>query len=365
MKKISLILILFWLFTGCVDERDELTGEWEYLLPNEEGANAYALLALDDKIKEGSLGDIHSLMMAKGQSVIFENYYHGHRKSELHYLQNATQSIFSMVLDTLLKEAGLKYTDHIIDLFPSRADLFDNIPQKDKITLRHLIQHKSGLWWTDVDLVQPNKVNDVAGMKNSDDWVNFVLSKRMIREPGLQYNFNSGHYILLSDILENRFDNRLEEKIDSLLFTTTGIHDWKWDSLSTGILNTVSGLQLSTEDMLKMGMVFMNDGKWKEDQILTQRWIGETKEVTYQDGYYKRTTGWLKYDVYHPAIQGNYDVESYFAWGQGGIYIVVLPQYEFVMAMTGSFQDNFEEYAIINILREYIFPSLKNKFKTT
>src|SRR5690606_16982705 len=127
---------------------------WGYEQPQHMEGNASRLLQLDRDIKDGTFGDMHSLMIIKSGKVVFENYYNGYRRKDLHPLNRITQSVFTLMAHSALESADLNRADLVIDLFPEYADVFQNIPQKDRIQLIHLLDHTSGFEWNEWDFFQ-------------------------------------------------------------------------------------------------------------------------------------------------------------------------------------------------------------------
>ncbi|GEM_PF-3217190 len=363
---IRYLFILFFvvIISGCLDRADEIDQAWNYEFPDDKGLNGAALLAMDKLIKEGRYGEVHSIMIWKDGSTLFENYYNGHSEHDLNKVERITQSFFSMTMERMLSKTDLTSNDKIIDLFPEYSYLFEDIPQKDKITVEHLIYHRSGFWWNDRDLFRPYDENDHWDMMKSPDWLEYVLSSRIIREPGMEFNFNSGHNILLSAILEKELDGGLEKQIYQAFFEPMDIQDWEWEVTPNGYLNADSGLGITTRDMTKFGILFLQNGRWKDSQLVSEEWMQEIKNTILDNNYYNIGLSWYRYDFLHPAIEGYYGTENYIARGLGGNYIIVFPEYELVMVFNGKYQNNREELIISDILKTFILPALRQESTT-
>ncbi|MCR9265395.1 MAG: beta-lactamase family protein [Flavobacteriaceae bacterium] len=150
-----------------------------------------------------------------------------------------------------------------------------------KITWEHLLQQNSDwsgeLWglkdWADRP---PNE----GGL---DDW-----KFRKLNEPGTVMEYNDVRVNVLAYSLTNVWRKPLpmvlkERLMDKIGATTT----WRWygydhawteiDGLQmksvTGGGHSGAGLFISTEDMARFGMVFLNQGKWDQEQLISQEWI--------------------------------------------------------------------------------------------
>nr|WP_293303420.1 serine hydrolase [Allomuricauda sp.] len=150
-----------------------------------------------------------------------------------------------------------------------------------KITWEHLLQQNSDwsgeLWglkdWADRP---PNE----GGL---DDW-----KFRKLNEPGTVMEYNDVRVNVLAYSLTNVWRKPLpmvlkERLMDKIGATTT----WRWygydhawteiDGLQmksvTGGGHSGAGLFISTEDMARFGMVFLNHGKWDRELLISQEWI--------------------------------------------------------------------------------------------
>ena len=59
------------------------------------------------------------------------------------------------------------------------------------------------------------------------------------------------------------------------LFRPLGIVNVKWQESPEGINCGGWGLYLKTEDLAKMGQLFLQKGKWDGQQVLPEEWIAE------------------------------------------------------------------------------------------
>ena len=197
-----------------------------------------------------------------------------------------------------------------------------------KITWEHLLQQNSAwsgeLWgvkdWAD----RPPKEGGI------DDW-----KFKKPNEPGTIMEYNDVRVNVLAYGLTHVWRQPLpqvlkENVMDKIGASTT----WRWHGYDhawteidgikmksvTGGGHSGAGLFISTEDMARFGILFLNDGKWKEEQILSKDWI--TKAITPSKpnvnyGY----MWWLnkKGNRHWEGLSEN----IYYAAGFGGNFIVI------------------------------------------
>ncbi len=362
MKFLLHILILFsFLLSACSTELTELSEEdWEYSNPQSNELNPYPLIELDNELKEEGFGPVKSLTIIKDQKLVFENYYQNCDPEDLYPLERGTQAIFYILFDELLSEAQISFSDSVINLISGYEQYFDNIPQKDRITVYDLMNNRSGIWWNEWDLQYRANPNDADEMKLQNDWVEYVLSRRMIREPGQEFNYNSGHAILLSGILSQHLEQRLFETFRNKLFEPLGIKDYQWSLTQSGRLNSASGLKMKARDMAKIGMLLAQEGQWKNQEIYSERWSDILLLPPIVDNYYNYRMGWFKFGYFHPITRDNMATvkDFVFLWGEGGQFIFVSPKNKMTVVFTGGFEHGKESDYIFYLFNKYIVPSI-------
>ena len=363
MRVLGYILILILPLISCREENPVPTNFLDYDLPYYQNLDASILKELNEQIELGVFGDIHSLLILRNDKIVFENYYANFTREDLHPINGSTQSIISAIIGTeeYLNE-NFSLSSRIIDYFPEYNQFFDNIPQKDKIEIRHLLSHTSGFWWD--EWMQPfgTDNNDAYVMSQSNDWIANVLSTPMIKEPGNNFNFNSGNAVLLAPILEKETGNELEELVKNRLFDPLEIYDWKWELTPNDYANTAWGLQMKPVDMAKIGYLFLNNGIWKDQVLFEESWINRSTRVrNWASSYLGHGYYWWRFSGYSNTVQYLTQNDIYFSWGSGGQFIFVIPHLDMVIVTTAGNYNNNDTIAL-DMLRDYIFKAVKDRY---
>ncbi len=205
-----------------------------------------------------------------------------------------------------------------------------------KITWSHLLQQNSdwsgSLWgikdWAD----RPPREGGL------DDW-----KYRELKEPGTVMEYNDVRVNVLAYSLTHVWRKPMplvlkEELMDKIGASTT----WRWhgyrdawteiDGLKmksvTGGGHSGGGIFISAEDMARFGLLFLNMGKWKDEQLISREWIQEALTPSKSNPNYGYMW-WLNQP-------GNRNWEGlpeniYYAAGFGGNFIVICPDEELVV----------------------------------
>lgn len=240
---------------------------------------------------------------------------------------------FSVTKSFLSTTAGLALDQGLISSTKDKASdyIWDGTfggEHNSKITWEHLLQQNSAwsgeLWggkdWAD----RPPREGGI------DDW-KFEKPK----EPGTFMEYNDVRVNVLAYALTHVWRKPLPQVLKEHVMDRIGASTtWRWhgydhawteiDGLQmksvTGGGHSGAGMFISTEDMARFGLLFLNDGKWKNEQIISQNWIQQAikpSEPNVNYGY----MWWLnrKGDRYWEGLSKN----IYYAAGFGGNFIVV------------------------------------------
>jgi len=251
---------------------------------------------------------------------------------------------FSVTKSYLSTMAALAIQDGFINSVDDKVvdyiweGLFDG-SHNSKITWRHLLTQSSDwsgeLWggkdWAD----RPPKDGNI------DDW-----KFRKLNEPGTVFEYNDVRVNLLSYSLLQVLRQPLPVVLKNRIMDPIGASStWRWhgyhnswtdiDGLKmqsvSGGGHSGGGLFINTEDHARFGLLFLNNGKWKNEQLIDPTWIKEmTKPSAAEDNY--GFMWWLNptgSDERMTAISNN----AYYAAGFGGNYIIVEPDHNMVIVL--------------------------------
>ena len=314
------------------------TEAWRTASPEEQGMDSQKLAEMLAAIQEKHL-NLDSLLVVRNGYLVSETYF-GSEKGTRHELYSCTKSFVSTLIGIALDQGYIDGIDRlVIDFFPQVA--FANLdPQKQAMTLGDVLTMRTGLDWQEGDAAY-------AAMYRSPDWIKFMLDKPMALPPGSRFNYCSGCTHLLSAILQAATDMNSLDFAKKYLFEPLGISNVSWDTDAAGIPIGGWGLQLTPRDMAKLGYLYLREGEWEGQQIVSAGWV-EAATQKHTDTGDERGYGyqWWTY----PSLQ------AYTALGRFGQTIFVIPSLDLVIVTTAEMDGHEEIFALIE---QYIVPSVR------
>lgn len=312
-------------------------------IPEHEGIPSAYLQRFFEELDACPSIHVHSAMVLRHGKIVAEGSWKPYSGSYPHMMFSLAKSVVSMAVGFAVQEGLLTLDDKVAGCFPDKNMLFRS-PRINNITVRHLLNMTSGLKF--------NEVNAVV----EKDWVRAILQSDCAFEPGTQFSYNSLNTYLLSAILCKKTGMGLVEYLTPRLFDPLGIHNVSWDVCPMGIEKGGWGLWLRIVDMAKLGQFYLQRGRWtvdgEEKQLLPEDWVIESTKMDTptREGDYSKGYG---YQIWSFGAKGAYQFN-----GMLGQYVIVLPERDMVIAMTGGSPSLFADETCL-IVEKYFGDAAK------
>lgn len=241
--------------------------EWRTSTPVAQGVDSESLVALMDEVKASGL-PIHSLHILRHGHLVLDAHFHPFQRSERHDIASITKSVTTSLNGLALDRGLLAGLDVSVYPLLSASPLADQ--RKQQIRLHHLLTTSSGLECSP----EPYE-REMLATAASTDWVQFALDLPMREMPGTRFVYGSPGAHLMSALITRRTGLTAEEYARERLFTPIGISDLSWPRDPQGISQGAGDLQMQPHDLLRLGYLFLRQGKWRGLQIMSPDWIAQ------------------------------------------------------------------------------------------
>ena len=336
------------------------TDGWRFSTPEVQGMDPDIIDEMNRTIYDEDYW-FDSLIVVRNGYIVYEDYPSGeYNENSSHILHSATKSVSSMLIGTAIKEGFIEGVDTpILDFFPDR--IFANMSEaKENITLKHILTMTPGLEWDEWSF--PYEVgelrNDLMAALASGDIVQYLLDKPMVAEPGEEWTYNTGCSNLLPHIIQKTSNISGIAYTKEYLFNPLGITTFLWRVVNGAPLGGHE-LYMKPRDMAKLGYLYLMNGTWDGQEIVTEDWIAESTS-THVD-LSEKYSWWLRDGYGYQWWTMKYE-NWYYANGQDGQMICVLDDYDMVVVCTG-----YSEIGPMNskdgpgpiVIRDYLIPAIE------
>jgi CubicO group peptidase (beta-lactamase class C family) len=350
-------------------------GEWRVEAPEPAGFDAEALCRVLRDVAAGA-GNIHALVVERRGALVAELYRSGRDRpisvhyginnpfgtpthfdaDTLHDTRSISKSIVSLLYGIALAKGRAPAVDTpVLELQPSLSPPWG---RSERVTMGQLLSMSSGLDWADggASLFKSDEIR--LFWKSDQD--RFVLERPIATRPGTKFNYNGGGTTVLANALVRLSGKPLVELAREDLLAPLGIDHFEWTEDLHGRALPFAGLRLRPRDMLKLGRLVNARGMWRGRQIVPADWIAESLRPRVSTGWkFASLNGkpmaygyqwWLG-----QVAWGGRELDWAAAVGNGGQRILVVPELELSIALTGGDYDDIQIYLVENrVLRALV-----------
>ncbi len=290
------------------------------------------------------LNSLHSFMLLRHGKVAAEFWWTPYAPEHPHLLYSLSKSFTSTAVGLAISEGRFKINDPVIGFF-SKERLPGEISEDLKsMTLRHLLTMSSGHGQCAIDGVKKNKFQG--------DWVRQILAEPLVHKPGTRFVYNSAATYLLSAILNSATGEQLLDYLEPRIFSPLGIKGVSTETSPDGIHIGGWGMSMKTEDIAKFGQLYLQKGRWNEQQLIPESWVNEATSVQVPNAHagkleWAEGYGYQFWRCRHNAFRGD---------GAFGQYCLVMPDQDAVIAITAGLQ-NMQQ--VLDLIWEEVLPNMQ------
>jgi CubicO group peptidase (beta-lactamase class C family) len=363
----SVILILSML-VGCGPSVEDLEAvkytplpgdDWEVSTPAEQGLDPMLVAKLYYNAAE--LETLYSLLVVKNGYLIAEDYFNEGSVDQKDRLQSVTKSYTSALVGIALEQGYLSSVDQkMLDFFPEVAGQITD-PRKEQITIRQLLQMRGGYPWEETDPVFWDGLL-------SGHYPPLIEEFPLTADPGTDFQYSNLTSNWLGIIVDRASGTNLKSFAEEHLFSAIDVEAGEWGQDAEGHNNGCGDLHFSARDAAKFGLLYLNDGEYKGDQVIPADWVHDSLQRYSEDinltGGFPANWGLSISDIGYGYQWWTAKVGEhyfYYAAGHGGQMIVLLDEFDMVIVVTAYpfyLQHDAEswkhELAIINLWADFI-----------
>ena len=335
-----LLVPLLGLVSCTTSKKNESTNNSGYSTPEAEGISSEAILKFVEALEASQPDAIHSVMIRRHGKIVAEGWWAPYGPDTPHLLWSLSKSFTSTAIGMAQDEGLLNINDQVISFFP------EDTPEEPSenlkaMRIRDLLKMNSGHQW-----------GTSGGMMQGENWVKGFLAQEVQHKPGTHFVYNSGATYMLSAILQKVSGGPMLDFLTPRLFVPLGIENPTWESDPEGINVGGWGLSVTTEDISKLGQLYLQKGVWEGKQLISEAWVKEatgyqTSNGSSPDSDWEQGYGYQFWQCRHNAYRGD---------GAFGQYCIVMPEQDVVLAITSGSDDM---QGIMNVAWDYLLPAME------
>jgi CubicO group peptidase (beta-lactamase class C family) len=335
---ISIMILVLVTLPACGPSSEELaavnyaptsTEDWEVSTPEEQGLDPDLIAQLF--YNASKLPKIYSLKVFKNDYLIAEDYFNAGSAEQRVNIHSVTKSINSALVGLALEQGCITSLDQkMVEFFPELVNRI-NDPRKKQITIQQMLQMRAGYPWEEATAEGTDLL--FSGFRPSN-----LVDVPLAYDPGSGSAYSNLTAHLLGIIVARACNTDLKSFAQEHLFDPLGIEPAFWQVDWEGNYLGYSDVHLSSTDLAKFGLLYLNDGNYMGTQVVPADWVHDSLQI------YSKNTWTVR-------VGRNWDDNAYgyqwwsiragkhrynLAWGHGGQQIVLLKDLDMVIVVTND-----------------------------
>lgn len=301
------------------------------------GGDKNVVIKLANDIADSKYGNYDSFLISYQGKLLFESYYKKGRINLPHFQASATKVYTSLAIGRAIELGYLTIDDLNKPLvsFLTKLDPTKLVDGVEKITLHQAMTMRSGLRFTKEQISEFRKNRKVYhGIYQAQA---FLSLSKPVNSTSQGFKYQGVDPILVMQVLDAVVPGSAKDFIKNEFFDKLGIHNYKWSNDLSGLPLGDSGLKMTSRDMLKLGILVNNKGKWNGKQLISYAFM--TKATS---KFTKASEDWhpenFNYGYYFYQTEIKFGTRTYtanIAWGGGGQHLITVSDLDLIIAITG------------------------------
>jgi len=334
---------------------ESLEDGWATSTLSAQGIDPDPFVGMMDRVYAEGYEFLHAVLVVRNGKLLFDEYFNGFTRDSMQHVQSTTKSFTSALIGIAIDRGEIaSVTDPMLNYLPEYAHLINE--EKAKITIQHCLMMAAGLQWNEISTPTLGEENDNIVGHRVADYIAYMLAKPVVSPPGIVWYYNSGCPLAMGAILKNATGVEADAYAREHLFGPLGISLFWWPKVNGWKhVGTHGSLYVRPRDMAKFGQLFLRNGMWEGERVISEEWVTESTEPRLTVGgnvrygyqwWFDRMAG---YDVPHTS-------------GYGGQHIYVVPELDLVIVTAADYSDSdgisAQGQKITNLVRGTILPAV-------
>ena len=280
-------------------------------------------------------GQTQGVLIIHHDRIVYEKLWGDFTSDRLATVFSISKSITSLLCGVAVDDGYIRSIDDpVTDYLP---ELKKGDPMWQKLTIRHLLNMRSGLDFDDtysLTLKDLKRLNAMARLNYGHHLMRQIRGLKFRCEPGTEFRYESMTSQILGVVVERASGKRYADYLSERIWKPLGMESpalINVDSKKNGMAHAFGGITLTMRDLAKIGRLYLDKGQWNGKRIVSEEWIRKSSEYDSENnrGYH---FNW--YDLSHVG-EPKAACPGFFAEGIKGQILYVNPYKDLIMVHIG------------------------------
>lgn len=285
---------------------------------------------LNDILNKDSLAMDSLIIYSDNEGILFEK-----SDNTKINVRSIAKLLTSLACGILIEKSPKNFNEEtfIYDILKDKIEISNmkNLDKIKKIRVKDCLTHTIG--YRDIILMSKDIVD-----KNKDNLLDYALSYPLYYNPGEEFLYSNAGYYILAATMQEYLGYDLYDFINENLFKKLNISKPRWDRYGKYLVGA-SKLYLDADDLLKLGILILDEGIYEGDRIVSSNRINNMSSKFYKNNKDYVDKSFLSDDYYGYSLwTGKEDV--FYASGTGGQYVIFLKKEGIIIVTTNGCDPN-------------------------
>ena len=271
----------------------------------------------------------HALLVARHGKLVLEEYFHGEHRDKIHNSRSAGKSLTAILVGAAMQAgAPLKLSSPVYQVMNGGSFPPGLEPQKQAMTLEHLLTMSAGFFCDDTNDAAPGNENLIWEQTDEPDFWRYTMNVPMATPPGENAVYCSAISNLALGMVARGAGENPMSLFDRLVGGPMKFGRFEWGLDRAGNPYGGGGAGFLPRDFIKLGQLLLNHGEWQGRRILSREFVNGL--TTPQ--YHLRNLGYSYFWWIEDYPYKNRTVRAIQARGAGGQTVTAVPDLDLVIA---------------------------------
>ncbi len=305
--------------------------------PEEQGVSPAAVQSCIEALDK--IDSMNSFMLVRHGHVVAEGWWAPYGAESPHALYSLSKSFTSTAVGMAIAEGKINLSDPVLKFLP------DDAPANPSANLK--LMRISDL------LRMSTGHQNEPGRTDAEPWAKTFLAQPVPFKPGTHFLYNTSATYMASAIVQKATGTSVLDYLRPRLFEPLGIENPTWEASPQGISAGGYGLSIRTEDIAKLGQLYLQKGKWQGKQLVPESWVAAATSLQTSNGSnpasdWDQGYGYQFWRCRNGAYRGD---------GAFGQYCVVMPKEDAVLAITSGVKNM---QAVLDVVWDKLLPGIQS-----
>lgn len=283
-----------------------------------------------------------AFLVIKDDTIVYESYHNGYDADSFLQVFSVTKAFTATLAGIAIEEGKIKSIEQpVSDFIPEFAE-----DERKDIRIKDLLQMTSGLKFSDHE-----QVLRLGRMYYNKEALHFMQKTKMKYKPSTHFAYSSMSSLILGICVERACGQSYTSYLQEKLWTPLGMEHNGLVNVSKRdrVAQAFGGLSTIALDLAKFGRLYLNDGNWEGQQIISKEWADAAgKRDTTEGSFWGYNRGfWLHtYDYRGEYYKDEHDspvpapevmdMTDFTAIGYRGEIVYVNPDYNMIVVRLGT-----------------------------